>query len=157
MTEDEKVYAEHVQAMVVRRMDSIDNLALTGLRSLIIINGGAIIALFTLLAQGAQSPFVQAVSVSMVVWASAAFAGGLCFAILATLLGYYAQQLHHALEQEVFMILVKVHHPEKALDQGRVDPGNTLIHTAGVSAGLSLALFLAGATLAVVAALNAAS
>lgn len=70
-----------------KRHDGLLQLALLALKSLVALNGGAIVALFTLLGH-VESLSVRAAPLW---WGFAAFAGGLTFAVLSNVIGYLAQ------------------------------------------------------------------
>jgi hypothetical protein len=76
------------------RLKVAGELAVSGLRSITIINGGSIVALFTLVARGDIKP-------AGLVAAFAFFAAGVTASLMSTLVGYWSQQLIVVYEQDV--------------------------------------------------------
>lgn len=148
--------ANHAQAMVIRRMDTIDNLAMAAFKGLTIINGGAIVALFALLAQGSESPFVAKLDVRYAIVGAAAFASGLLFILTANVLGYFGQQAIHGFEQEALEARLRELEatPPYEPDDRQIDRGNRLLHIGGFFAALSLVAFFAGCTFTIIATLS---
>src|SRR5207244_13604512 len=96
----EDLELDHLTATIVQRMQSIDTLGQSGIKALTFINGGGIIALFTLIAQGSGSAFVARVNTTLIMWSAAAFAFGLLLVLSANLVAYFAQQMIGLWEQE---------------------------------------------------------
>ncbi len=146
----------HMEAMVLRRMDTVDTLASTALRGLTIINGGAIVAIFALLAQG-QSTFVRGVSLPDMIAAACSFAAGLALIMLANWLGYIGQQILNVVEQE--QLYARYVHEQggatPTAEDKRIGRANGFITAAGVSALFSIVAFVLGCGLAVVASMAA--
>lgn len=140
---------------VIRRMDTIDGLANAGLRSLTLINGGALVALFTLVAQGAGSPFVQRLDVSLIVFAAFAFVAGLVCSIVATLFGYLGQQILHMSDQGRLHTHLGIDQMSLETANREIDKGNRCVGYALWAAILSLVGFIVGAVIALAAALAA--
>lgn len=143
----------HMEAIVLRRMDTVDTLASTALRGLTIINGGAIVAIFALLAQG-QSAFVSGVSVSHMIAAACSFAAGLALIMLANWLGYVGQQILNVVEQELLYARYQFEQ-EGATPRSedmRIERANSFITAAGFSALLSIVAFAVGCVFSVIAA-----
>jgi len=148
---------EHGRAQILQRMTAANGLALSGLRGLTIINGGAIIALFTLLAQGARSEIVQRFDAGLIIYASASFVTGLCLNLACFLLAFHGEQRLIAHDQNESRALFE---RLQGLDSEPPAPteaedGYRLIFLAAFLAGLSLLAFVVGAAIAVVATLAA--
>lgn len=145
-----------MEAVVLRRMDSVDNLASIALRGLTIINGGAIVAIFALLAQG-QSAFVRGVSLPWLIAAASLFAAGLALVMLANWLGYMGQQSINLVEQEQLYSRYSVEQGGEytPLDDKRIDRANTMINAAGISALFSIVTFAVGCVFAFIASIGA--
>lgn len=140
------------------RLGVANALALQGLNCLFLVNGGAVVALFTLLGQGAGSAFVSAISPRLIIGAFALFSLGLVACIAATTIGYWSQQLITVAEQESLE-----HHWEalhemqpRPLGAEEIDKANALVTWALGAAVLSLLFFMGGAGLALFAAFQAA-
>lgn len=155
-TEDE--ITRHAESMVLRRMDTIDNLALGFFKGLTIINGGAIVALFALLAQG--SAFATRIDARLAVCAAGAFAIGLVAVMAANMLGYFAQQGFHWYEQEALHARYQRSAGRTVTDEPddkQIDRGNRFLVVGGWLAIGSLIAFLVGCGLTIAAALGAVS
>lgn len=155
MATDDEI-TRHAESMILRRMDTIDNLALGFFKGLTIINGGAIVALFALLAQG--STFANSIDARLAVCAAAAFALGLVAVMAANMLGYFAQQGFHWYEQEVLHARYQRSAGETVTDEPddkQIDRGNRLLVVGGWLATGSLVAFLLGCGLTTAAALGA--
>jgi hypothetical protein len=141
----------------LKRMETINLLALSGLRTLTVINGGAIIALFTLVAQGSNSPFVKSVDQNLLVASFLAFVIGVAASAGATLCGFVAQQVLHGYEQRhvsadyYAMRGISCVRP----DEQNLTRGNFWIVIGGIVAAISLIAFIVGSGMALWAALGA--
>jgi hypothetical protein len=87
-----RLLAELHADMAGRRMDAIDNLTTIGLRGLMIINGGALIALFTIIGHDANQDLVKHLRLTEILHAALWFVSGLVAVLLATLVGFVGQQ-----------------------------------------------------------------
>lgn len=142
------------------RMSTIDGLSTLGLRTLILINGGAIIALFTLIAQGAASPLVKHLHAEALIAAAGCFTAGLALALVAILAGFFAQQLALLVDMGIAEVMFAhlLGQTEVPLpDNKHIRTANILILTAAGLSALSLVAFGLGSFLALHAALQSAA
>ena len=131
------------------RLRMQESLAQTCFRSLVLVNGGAIIALFSLLGSNAeiahQVPGLQ-------LWlAFAAFAAGLTATIVANLAGFF-MQLHYAsmTERQMWNKELELAGRVPAYDfEECLIAGDRWENVAILSVGLSLVFFAVGASLCI--------
>lgn len=145
----------HAEALAIRRMDTIDNLALTALKGLTIVNGGALVAILAFLAQGGESQVGRGIDARLVIFAAIAFATGLTLVMVGNLLGYLAQQDIQLIEQQTVLALLNEDSAGYSPEDAKViDGGNARIKAAGAAVGISILSFAAGCTLLACAALG---
>jgi MFS family permease len=151
-----KLLAGMHSEMVGRRMDSIQNLTALGLRGLTIINGGALIALFTVIGHDANQELVRHLKVLQMLHAAAWFVAGLVLALVATMVGFFGQQAALVGEirgvQDLITEAVTGTIPKRPT---RVGLANGLIVGAAVAAAASLGSFVGGSWAAILAAIAA--
>lgn len=131
--------------------------AKSALNSLVLVNGGAVVALFSLIGQGAGSTFVKAMDMSAIIVAFICFALGLALAAGTQILAYVSQDLTSRYDQDISMrVLEELIGAElRQIDDGERLWANRLNASALVLAALSLVLFLGGATAATYSAVMA--
>lgn len=89
-------YARMVQERAMLSLSASKEYAVMGLRSVVLLNGGAIIALLTLVGAvvGKPDAWGQTLSPASFVPAFEAFGAGLILAVLAMVIGYFNFQVH---------------------------------------------------------------
>ena len=113
------------------------------LRGLTLINGGAVVALFTLLGQPRVSAGSSAISLAF-----GLFATGLAFTLVASMASFFAQN------SRLRSVEIRMQEALRAIQDGRPNRGDTrsrgtIPEKAGVAAAiLSLIMFLTGAWMA---------
>jgi hypothetical protein len=136
------------------RLEVSRELSIAGLKSLQLINGGAIIALFALL--GTDSEFAKRISDAEIYIAFAGFAVGLIAGLAAFICSYLAQESFSGYEQDVannsFEALGGL--PFSAADEGQLKVGAYFGKAALLSAVAGLICFLIGAGSCLLAAIS---
>ena len=143
------------------RLNSQTQLAILALQSLILINGGALVALFSLIAQGGNTPFIRHIYPPTLWISFAMFALGISAALIAVFLGYWSQNEINMTEQ-VFADRDRnalLGHAPDPQDQPMADKmlkrANLVFDLAFCVAGLSLILFISGSCFALWASFGA--
>ena len=80
-------------ALGIERLRIGSQIALASLQGLLLLNGGAVVALFSLVAQGSGSAFVRHLYFPTIWWALASFAAGMISIIIAFVAGYLSQEI----------------------------------------------------------------
>lgn len=142
------------------RLTTLTQLAMLGLQSLILVNGGALIALFTLIAQGTRTPFIAHVYPPTLWCSFLGFVVGIISAIASIFVGYVSQlslseaeQLELISKKEVQAGLADQTSNEKKKDS-LIDRGNAILKGAIALNIISLAGFIVGSGFALYAALG---
>jgi hypothetical protein len=138
------------------RLGIASDLALMGVRTLTFINGGAIVALITLVAPGSPARMATPVDRHLLMWAFGIYAVGVALSLLAITAGYWSQQLIAVFQQE------SADHTYVVMSGRQMDPPkfsntpNTLLNVAVILALVSVVCFVGGSALALRAVLPAA-
>jgi hypothetical protein len=121
--------------------------AQAALRGLTLINGGAIVALFTLLGSASTSANPDAIK-----GAFAFFSGGLLFALLSTMSAFFAQSFHfQAATAQMWNAQERAHGVEGSRDAQTPHRRGSVAEWFGIGAAFaSLSLFIGGAYQALV-------
>jgi hypothetical protein len=136
-------------AEAAERLRFATDFAQSGLKALFLANGGAMVALFTLIGNhGALKP-----DTTLIWWSFAAFVAGLVFALLSSLGAHISQNLYYILAQAIaWNARDQVHGGPAGHDLERpYNLGTIAQRGATVAAIVSLAGFAAGAGLALAA------
>lgn len=124
----------------------------------LLANGGAIVAMFTLIGQGADSSFVKGLDQNMIWWAFGFFAAGLVLCLVSMIIAFEAQQFVALWLEQFIQYHVEALHGRSSqpLEPGGAGAANALTIWATLAALLSLAGFIVGAAIALASALHAA-
>jgi hypothetical protein len=130
------------------RLKIASDLAVAGLRGLTLINGGAIVALFTVLGQHSSTDLLGQLDRGLMFRSFSAFAAGLVFCLVAYLAGYWSQQVISVYEQEMVHHIYAVMTDRRPAEPKFVRSGNILLYAAVTLAALSLLSFITGSSFA---------